>query len=52
MKYFFLSMFATAILIGVVLKVPAARQKILARLESFAEWHEKGTTDLDMKTSR
>lgn len=45
-------MFGTAILIGVVLKVPAARQSILARLESFAEWHEKGTADVDVKAGR
>ena len=42
-KYFLISMFVTAMLVGLILQMPTVRRKLFAVMERLAEWHEKGT---------
>lgn len=38
-------MFGTAITLALLLQIPWVRRNLVAKLESLAEWHERGTAD-------
>lgn len=48
MKYFFISMFGTAIFVALILQVPNVRHRVISELDRLAEWHEKGTANADV----
>lgn len=48
-KYFFISMFGTAIVMIVALQIPMVRRRVFAFLDHLADWHEKGTREEEVK---
>jgi len=52
MKYFFISLIATAVLVTLVLQVPILRRKIFSVMERLAAWHEQGTQEVDVGSMR
>lgn len=51
-KYFFISLLATAGFIAVVLQVPILRRKLFSAMERLAAWHEHGTQEVDVGNMR
>lgn len=46
-KYFFISMFGTAITIVLALQIPMVRRRVFAFLDHLADWHERGTREVE-----
>lgn len=44
-KYFFITLVATAVFVGVALQVPMLRRSIFCAMDKLAAWHEKGTQE-------
>lgn len=51
-KYFFISLLATAMLVAVVLQVPVLRRKLFSAMERLAAWHDQGTQEVDVGSMR
>jgi len=51
-KYFFVSLIGTGVFVVLILQVPALRRRVFAAMERLAEWHEKGTREVDVGSMR